>query len=159
MKIPSGEKLTLELWLFVGLVASQGDLAAQVPFSVLEEQRRMHPSIAQLVRDTLYPKLQDHPSVKEYPELFGLRTRLFWLDHQELEAGSDPFQVTSTSFTNDFEVDFTAAMVSYLVRQGNYRNDDIAVLTPYLGQLQKLRRRMGGRHKIGLSDRDAEDLE
>lgn len=156
---PSGEKHSLDVSLFERLVAPQGDWAVQAPFSVLEVQRRMHPSIAQLVRDTLYPKLQDHSSVNEYPEVFGLGMRLFWLDHQEFETGSDPSQVTSTSFSNEFEVEFTAALVSHLIRQGKYQSDDIAVLTPYLGQLQKLRKRMAGSHEIVLSDRDAEDLE
>jgi hypothetical protein len=36
----------------------------------------------------------------------------------------------------------TTALVSHLVRQGEYSKSDIAVLTPYLGQLQRLRRRM-----------------
>lgn len=53
-----------------------------VDFMSLETQRRMHPSIAQLVRETLYPSLEDAQSVLEYPEIDGMRKRLFWLDHR-----------------------------------------------------------------------------
>ncbi|KAL9592854.1 MAG: hypothetical protein Q9179_006303 [Wetmoreana sp. 5 TL-2023] len=156
---PNGEKYSLDVSLFERLVQPKGDWGIRIPFGILEIQRRMHPSIAQLVRDTLYPNLQDHPSVTGYADVFGFAKRLFWLDHQEPEAGTDPSRVTSTSHSNDFEVDMTAALVSHLVRQGKYRSDDIAVITPYLGQLQKMRRRMGISYEVVVSDRDAEDLE
>ena len=156
---PSGKKYSLDVSLFERLVEPQESWGIQVPVSVLEIQRRMHPSIAQLVRDTLYEKLQDHESVNDYPEVFGLGKRLFWLDHQEPEADTDPSQVTSTSHSNNHEVEMTAALVSHLCRQGKYQKDDIAVITPYLGQLHKLRRRMAGSHEVVISDRDAEELE
>ena len=155
---PRGEKYSLDVSLFERLVQPKGDWDIQIPFSVLEIQRRMHPSIAQLIRDTLYPKLQDHPSVTECPEVFGFGKRLFWLDHQEPEAGTDPSRMTPTSHSNDFEVDMTAALVSHLVRQGKYQSNDIAVITPYLGQLQKMKKRMGRSHEVVISDQDAEDL-
>jgi hypothetical protein len=49
----------------------------QVPLSTLKTQRRMHPSISELVRVPLYLDLQDHPSVLEYPEVDGMRDRLY----------------------------------------------------------------------------------
>ena len=52
-----------------------------------------------------------------------------------------------------------AALVSHLVRQGVYRNEDIAVLTPYLGQLQKIKQRLRSSFAIVVGDRDLEDLE
>jgi hypothetical protein len=41
----------------------------------------MHPSILELVRVPLYQDLQDHPLVLEYPEVDGMRDRLYWLDY------------------------------------------------------------------------------
>ena len=64
--------------------------------------------------------------------------RLFWLDHTYPEDGSLPEMDNTTSHSNDFEVGMVTALVSHLVRQGVYRPDDLAVLTPYLGQLQKI---------------------
>lgn len=53
----------------------------------------------------------------------------------------------------------TAALVSHLVRQGVYRNEDIAVLTPHLGQLQKLKQRLRSSFALVVGDRDAEELQ
>jgi len=52
-----------------------------------------------------------------------------------------------------------AALVGHLVRQGEYRSQDIAVLTPYLGQLSKLRQELGKTHAVVLDERDVLQLE
>ena len=156
---PGGEQYSLDISLFERLVEPHSDGGVKTPHDTLETQRRMHPSIAQLIRDTLYPRLLNHPSMDEYPEVPGLAKRLFWLDHVEPEATSDPSQALSTSKTNDFEVEMTVALLSHLVRQGRYQADDIAVITPYLGQLRKLKNRMNQSFEIVLGDRDVEDLE
>lgn len=51
-----------------------------------------------------------------------------------------------------------AALVRHIVRQGIYTSDEIAVLTPYSGQLQKLRQFMRKDFEIVLSDRDEDKL-
>ncbi len=155
---PRGAKFSLDISLFERLIHPQSGYP-KLPYSSLEVQRRMYPSIAELVRSTLYPKLQDHPSVSTYPEVDGMRKRLFWLDHNEKEDASPSNPAQSFSKTNTWEVEMTAALVSHLVRQGIYRNEDIAVLTPYLGQLQKLKQRLRSSLAIVVGDRDMEDLE
>ncbi|KAL8955226.1 MAG: hypothetical protein Q9183_006737, partial [Haloplaca sp. 2 TL-2023] len=52
-----------------------------------------------------------------------------------------------------------AALASHLVRQGTYSHGDIAVLTPYVRQLQKIRRSLSGMFEILMNDRDMEALE
>lgn len=52
-----------------------------------------------------------------------------------------------------------ASLVSHLIKQGTYANEDIAILTPYLGQLQKLKKRLAASFEIVVGDRDEEDLE
>ncbi|KAM7212047.1 hypothetical protein V8F06_012579 [Rhypophila decipiens] len=162
---PRGERYSLDMSLFERLVQppsclSNGTMTTQLPFSVLETQRRMHPSISDLIRRKLYPTLKDAPNVSEYPDVSGMKRRLFWMHHKSPEAGStnghDP---VGTSHSNDFEVEMTVALVQHLVRQGEYNKDDIAVITPYLGQLQKLRRRMESMFEICLNDRDQDDVE
>ncbi|KAL8993845.1 MAG: hypothetical protein Q9169_006042 [Polycauliona sp. 2 TL-2023] len=155
---PRGAKFSLDISLFERLVHPQSRYP-KLPYSSLEVQRRMYPSIAELIRSTLYPKLQDHPSVSTYPEVDGMRKRLFWLDHNEKEDASPLNPAQSFSKTNAWEVEMTAALVSHLVRQGIYRNEDIAVLTPYLGQLQKLKQRLRSSFAIVVGDRDLEDME
>ncbi len=53
----------------------------------------------------------------------------------------------------------TAALIFHLVRQEIYQNEDIAVLTSYLRQLQKLKQRLRFFFAIVIDDRDLEELE
>ena len=152
-----GKQYCLDISLFERLVTPLISTVQPLPFCTLETQRRMHPSIAELVRSTLYPRLQDAANVSEYPEISGLRRRLFWLNHEHGENAPETDQ-HSTSKTNDWEADMTAALVCHLVRQGIYKPSEIAVLTPYLGQLQKLRDRLLGYYEITLSEGDAIEL-
>ncbi|OKL63387.1 hypothetical protein UA08_01510 [Talaromyces atroroseus] len=154
-----GEKYSLDVSLFERLIESDSAMGSCLPYSTLQTQRRMHPSIAQLVRDTLYPRLQDASSVHEYPGVSGVRKRLFWLDHRVPEANPSNEEAAATSRWNDYEVDMTTALVSHLIRQGKYASGDIAVLTPYLGQLHRLRQRLGQAYAITLGDRDQDDLD
>ncbi|GME50786.1 nf-x1 finger and helicase domain protein [Neofusicoccum parvum] len=157
---PRGEEYSLDVSLFERLVQPNDANAIQLPFTTLETQRRMHPMISQLVRDTLYPSLQDASSTSTYPMVAGMKKRLFWYDHTEFEANSDEAQgVVSTSHTNSFEIDMTIGLVSHLMKQGVYHADDIAVLTPYLGQLHLLRARLGRMWELVLNDRDLDQLE
>ena len=155
---PRGAKFSLDISLFERLIHPQSGYP-KLPYSSLEVQRRMYPSIAELIRSTLYPRLRDHPSVSKYPEVDGMRQRLFWLDHGKKEDASPSDRAQAVSKTNTWEVEMTAALVSHLVRQGTYRDEDIAVLTPYLGQLQKLKQRLRSSFAIVVGDRDMEILE
>jgi hypothetical protein len=110
---PKGKRFSLDVSLFERLVNPLvGNI--QLPLSTFKTQRRMHPSIAELVRVPLYPELQDHPSVVEYPEVDGMRDSLFWLDHREKEDPRAP-RAVSLSSTNTFEVEIVAALVTHLV--------------------------------------------
>lgn len=152
----SGDQYALDVSLFERLVKPRDLFAKPLPLSTLEVQRRMHPSISQLVRETRYPRLKDDPSVSFYPEVVGMRHRLFWMHHEELEdERSDGDQ---TSRTNSFEVNMVVALLKHLTQQGVYLPTDIAVLTPYLGQLRKLRKRLNTTYSILLNDRDVDEL-
>ncbi|KAL9027440.1 MAG: hypothetical protein Q9196_004037 [Gyalolechia fulgens] len=154
---PRGARFSLDISLFERLVDPQPGYP-KLPYSSLEVQRRMHPSIAQLIRSTLYPRLQDDASVSTYPEVEGMRRRLFWLDHNNKEDASPSNLEQSYSKTNSWEVEMVAALVSHLVRQGVFQNEDIAVLTPYLGQLQRLKQRLRSSFAIVVGDRDLQEF-
>ncbi|PNP41378.1 hypothetical protein TGAMA5MH_06703 [Trichoderma gamsii] len=156
---PRGKQYSLDTSLFERLVEPPHLKDLRLPFSTLETQRRMHPSISELVRSTLYPSLQDGDIVKNYPAVVGMKERLFWLHHDQLEAGAASHDPLNTSHSNDFEVEMTVSLLSHIVRQGEYTREDIAVITPYLGQLHKLRRRMEAMFEICLNDRDLAELE
>jgi hypothetical protein len=130
-----------------------------VPIAQLNVQRRMRPEISTLIRETLYRKLLDHPSTVELPDVVGLRQNVFWLDHTHLEDAMQMDFQHSKSKSNAWEVEMVHALVRHVVRQGTYKSSDIAVLTPYTGQLQKLRAAMRNDFEIVLSERDEEALE
>lgn len=154
-----GKQYCLDVSLFERLVKPLTTNSQPLPFSTLDVQRRMHPSISELVRSTLYPQLKDSPTVANHPEVSGMRHRLFWLHHKHREnAPRDNYDHQTTSKTNDWEGKMTAALVSHLVRQGLYKPSQIAVLTPYLGQLRVLRKDLKAFHEITLSEGDAIEL-
>ncbi|KAJ7593987.1 hypothetical protein C8J56DRAFT_1043774 [Mycena floridula] len=62
---------------------SQGGLA----MSQINVQRRMRPVISDLIRKTLYPGLQDHPLVTEYPDVRGFTKNMFFISHDHREGG------------------------------------------------------------------------
>ncbi|GAW26609.1 putative zinc finger domain-containing protein [Rosellinia necatrix] len=156
---PSGHAYALDVSLFERLVKPVHPNQPKLPFDTLNIQRRMHPCISTLIRETIYPDLEDASHLSNYPEVVGMRKRLFWFDHDNPESRADPTQPLSTSRTNNFEVEMVAALVSHLVRQGVYAHDQIAVLTPYLGQLYELRKRLRNTFEIVLGDRDIKDLD
>jgi superfamily I DNA and/or RNA helicase len=127
------------------------------PVAQLNVQRRMRPEISTLIRTTIYPRLIDHEMTKNLPDVVGMRKNVFWLDHENMEEVPDTDR-HQKSRSNDWEVDMTHSLVRHIVRQGVYNSSDIAVLTPYTGQLQKLRTRMRSDFEIVLSDRDEETL-
>src|SRR5271156_3451774 len=129
----------------------------QFPVAQLNVQRRMRPDISTLIRETIYPRLLDHEITKTLPDVIGMRKNVFWLDHDHEEEGKQA-DVHQKSHSNAWEVDMTRALVRHIVRQGVYRSSDIAVLTPYTGQLQKLRAKMRSDFEIVLSERDQETL-
>ncbi|KAH8600108.1 hypothetical protein B0O99DRAFT_503550 [Bisporella sp. PMI_857] len=127
------------------------------PVAQLNVQRRMRPEISTLIRATMYPRLIDHESIKDLPNVVGMRKNVFWLDHENMEEAPNADR-HQKSRSNDWEVHMTHALVRHIVRQGVYASSDIAVLTPYTGQLQKLRTKMRNDFEIVLSDRDEETL-
>ncbi|KAI0973338.1 hypothetical protein F4678DRAFT_24984 [Xylaria arbuscula] len=155
---PRGAQYSLDVSMFERLVDPPQTESQRLPYDTLETQRRMHPSISDLIRQTLYPSLVDGGDVGKYPEVLGMKKRLFWLHHTVPEDRAQQQDPTSNSHTNSFEVEMTVALVQHLVRQGTYGPDDIAVITPYLGQLHRLRRAMQNLVQISFGDRDLEEL-
>lgn len=125
------------------------------PVAQLNVQRRMRPQISCLIRNTLYPGLNDHETVKNLPDVVGMRQNVFWYDHTNQE---DRVTTQQKSRSNSWEVEMVYALVRHIVRQGVYSSQDVAVLTPYVGQLQKLRAAMSKDFEIVLSERDEKTL-
>ncbi|KAF8420240.1 hypothetical protein EV426DRAFT_566793 [Tirmania nivea] len=144
-----GQAYGLNTSLFERLVEVEWFGGKRFPIAKLDTQRRMYPSIANLVRNTLYPDLRDHPSTEAHPEVPGMAKRLFWMDHRHLEASEDKLELIQTSHANEFEADIVVGLVRHLSRQGTYKSGEIAVLVPYLRQLFILRRKLAATFEKG----------
>lgn len=156
MESERGKQYGLDESLFERL-ANERFNNEKFPIAQLDTQRRMHPLISTLVRETLYPKLQDHHDTRLHPGVPGMRRRLFWLDHRIMEDSTADSE--SASKTHTWEIDMVAALVRHLSRQGVYKSNEIAVLTPYLGQLQKLKKKLGSICDLIVGDKDQEQLD
>lgn len=71
---PHRRQYSLDISLFERLVKPEHGIS--LPFTSLRVQRRMHPSIADLTRNTIYHHIEDHGSVSDYPEVIGMKKRL-----------------------------------------------------------------------------------
>ncbi|EIN11698.1 P-loop containing nucleoside triphosphate hydrolase protein [Punctularia strigosozonata HHB-11173 SS5] len=129
------------------------------PMSRIDVQRRMRPTISNLIRQalkTLYPTLEDHDLVKAYPHVRGLAKDVFFFTHNHKENGGGE---ESSSKFNTFEVDMIKDLVLYLLRQGSYSQEgDIVVLCGYLGQLARVRDALAGEVAVLIDERDQADL-
>lgn len=83
---------------------------------------------------------------------------LWWFDHQKLEDRPNPRSPMSKSYSNSFEVDMTIGLVQYLVNTNEYDFHDIAILTPYNGQLAAFTQKLSGTCSVWLSEKDKENL-
>lgn len=129
-----------------------------IPISQLNTQRRMHPEIANIMRATLYPYLEDHESTQHRAPVAGIADRVWWFDHQMPEDQPDPRSVQAKSFSNTFEVEMVAGLVEYLVNTNEYDFKDITIITPYNGQLAALTQRLSSTCSLWLSEEDREKL-
>lgn len=112
-----------------------------VQITTLNTQRRMHPQIADLARIRTYPELRDAEAVQKYPDMpRGFASPLYFLSHSEKEDSIDEELANASSHHNAFEVEMITALTRYVIANG-YEPNEIAVLTPYLGQLKLIRRR------------------
>jgi superfamily I DNA and/or RNA helicase len=156
---------SLDISLFERLCVSSTSPSSatqlKFPLTQLTVQRRMRPEIADMVRMPLYKELIDHVSVSEYPPVMGVYYNLYWFDHSNYEdrESENALDMNDVSHSNTFEVEMTVQFVSHLYKQGCYKGGDITIITPYLGQLRKLRNSLRNTFAVEISERDKDDLE
>ncbi|KLJ08393.1 hypothetical protein EMPG_16163 [Blastomyces silverae] len=148
-----GSLYRLDESLFERLTNSKSGIKT-LPHSILSVQRRMHPDISQIAKSTLYPRLLDHPSTKLHSAVGGMRDRTYWFDHRIPEDQCFGFSSVTKSFSNRFEVEMVSGLVQHLVQSNVYGLGDIAVLTPYSGQLAQLVQSLHCSCSLWLSESD-----
>ncbi|KAF5346146.1 hypothetical protein D9758_009987 [Tetrapyrgos nigripes] len=134
------------------------------PHHTLTTQHRMRPEISALIRALTYPDLGDAPKTRNRPSLRGVRDNIVFINHgcaeDEINAVADGRDFGSkSSKQNTHESEMVLKIVRYLAQQG-YGTDKMVVLTPYLGQLSKLRQDLQRDSETDpvLNDLDSHDL-
>ena len=122
-------KYKLDISLFERLVKNN------FPHVTLQIQHRMRPEIAELVKPHVYETLENHESVKDYPNIKGISGDIFFIQHYHLEKGSD------LSHSNIYEAKYLVALCKYLLQVG-YSPSQITILVTYTGQLREMRNLM-----------------
>ncbi|KAF8553248.1 P-loop containing nucleoside triphosphate hydrolase protein [Imleria badia] len=135
----------------------------EFPHQTLSTQHRMRPEISAFIRALTYPELVDHPSTQNRPDILGVQSNVIFVHHAKPEDDetriADRKDAGSTSSKqNTYEAEMVLKIVRYLKQQG-YKSTDMVILTPYLGQLSKLRSALQNDHDPVLNDLDANDLQ
>ncbi|GBB94408.1 hypothetical protein RclHR1_02350007 [Rhizophagus clarus] len=152
----AGKNYQLDKSLFERLVF--GDKAIKIEKTTILTQRRMRKKeISDLIRYTLYPKLIDGENTAKYPNIRGAQHNVYFIDHKnpEDDTGGD---FAMKSHVNRYEVKMIVELVKYFVRNGYTKPEDIAVLTPYLGQMIKIRDALSKSFVVVIDERDAQDI-
>ena len=122
----------------------------------------MRPETSELVRSLTYFDLLDAPATKNCPNFHGVQDNIVFIDHDHPEDNApqlkDPRDGDSTSSkANSYEVQMVLKILRYLAQQG-YGTDTVVILTPYPGQLHKLRSALRKDNDSIFNDLDSFDL-
>ena len=97
--------------------------------------------------------MQDHEQVLRYPPVQGMAKNVFFWDHNHPEGGNDD----TKSKVNPGEANLAARLAFYLKQQG-YKEGEITILTPYVGQLRLISQAVAKYVDILIGDSDNEQL-
>ncbi|KAG2138479.1 P-loop containing nucleoside triphosphate hydrolase protein [Suillus clintonianus] len=132
------------------------------PHETLTAQHRMRPEISAFIRKLTYPDLTDAAKTQGRPDIRGIQDNVIFIDHthpedNDLRISDKSDEASSGSKQNTYEVEMVWKIVRYLAQQG-YGTEKLVVLTPYLGQLSKLRDVLKTDNDPVLNDLDSHDL-
>ncbi|KUM65699.1 hypothetical protein ACN42_g1364 [Penicillium freii] len=126
----TGDPFHLDVSMFERLMLNE------MPYAMLQEQRRMVPEIRKLVAPIYGDILRDHPSVEDHPLVPGMGDkRSFFFDHTAHESND-----SLSSKVNDFEASMVVNLLAYLV-MNKVPAASITVLTFYNGQRKLIMRK------------------
>ncbi|GBB94416.1 hypothetical protein RclHR1_02350015 [Rhizophagus clarus] len=155
MDSTTGKNYQLDKSLFERLV--YGDKAVKIEKAQLLTQRRMRSEVSDLIRYTLYPNLIDGDNTKQYDDIRGAQHNVYFIDHRNPEDSTGG-EYAMKSLVNRYEIKMVVEMVKYFVRNGYTKPDDIAVLTPYLGQMIKIRDALARSFVVVIDERDQQNI-
>lgn len=114
----------------------------------LNQQSRMRPELAALVRGIFYDDYENNESVSSLPDhVRGVATNLFFLDHNYEER-----KTMNKSKMNSFEAVFSLQLAEYLLKQG-YSASSLVILSFYNGHVDMINaKRSAPRYRHLLKD-------
>ncbi|KAG2057924.1 P-loop containing nucleoside triphosphate hydrolase protein [Suillus hirtellus] len=132
------------------------------PHETLTAQHRMRPEISAFIRKITYPDLTDAAKTQGRDNIRGIQDNVIFIDHTHPEDDDSRISdkgdgASSGSKQNTYEVEMVWKIVRYLAQQG-YGTERLVVLTPYLGQLSRLRDVLKRDNDPVLNDLDSHDL-
>ena len=156
LTVEKGEGYDLNRSLFERLIR------AGIPHTTLHQQHRMCPEISALVRQLTYPELVDAPSTLNRDPIKGIQGRVIFIDHKHPELAASQItdrndQDSPGSKQNAWEAAMVLKIVRYMAQQG-YGTAQQVVLTPYLGQLNLLKKELEKGFDPVLNDIDSFEL-
>ncbi|CAB5387849.1 unnamed protein product [Rhizophagus irregularis] len=155
MDSTAGKNYQLDKSLFERLV--YGDKAVKIEKAQLLIQRRMRREVSDLIRNTLYPNLIDGDNTTKYENVRGAQHNVYFIDHRNPEDSTGG-EYAIKSHVNRYEIKMVVEMVKYFVRNGYTKPDDIAVITPYLGQMIKIRDALAKSFVVVIDERDEQNI-
>ena len=133
----------------------------EIPVIPLTIQHRMRPEISRIIRDMgLYGELIDHENTKGRRHVSGVANDVVFITHQHAEKLDETTAALGMATKiNLYEVDMVVRIAKYIIQQGQYPLDQVTILTPYLGQLSLIRKKLE-ESQIGsfVNDQDFSDL-
>ncbi|KAI4470915.1 dna2/nam7 helicase family [Holotrichia oblita] len=126
---PNTADYTMEKQYYLGISLFERMVRNNIHCSVLNVQHRMRPDIAKLIAPSIYPQLENHTSVHDFPPVRGIDPTLYFIDHQHPEE-----QCADQSKSNLHEVKFLLRLAQYLLLNG-YEPEDITIVAAYSGQM------------------------
>jgi len=109
------------------------------PHERLRRQYRMRPEISRLITELFYKDLEDDERVRRLPDVSGMKSNVFFLEHRFSE--DDDVNSVTNSRSSVVEADFLLRLAAHLVYQSTPK-EKITVLATYAGQVALIRQKV-----------------
>ncbi|XP_033244173.1 NFX1-type zinc finger-containing protein 1 [Drosophila miranda] len=119
-------------------------IAKGLPYSLLNVQYRMRPCISSLLVPSIYEELLCADSVMAYEDIRLMDKNLFFLQHNQPEKSQ-----LDMSFENLHEAKELAKLTEFLLENAKYEASDIVILSPYNAQVERIKKTLPMKYKIG----------
>lgn len=125
---PSTASYVMEVRFNLGISLFERMVRNNIQCHTLGVQHRMRPEIAKLIVPAVYSKLDNHPSVENFPNVQGVDCNLYFIDHHHEE------EEVHDSKVNRHEVSYIISLARHLILNG-YKPEDITILAAYSAQM------------------------